>query len=287
MSRVYKNYYFRKSKFKKFNSMKKAYFILALGAIFVLGSANSCNDKTDKTVASKEVSAVADDTKEVATEVVKEAEKETSVVDDGERVQFIVTTSMGTMKGELYNSTPQHRDNFVKLANDGFYDELLFHRVIKDFMVQGGDPDSKGAEAGKRLGSGGPGYTVPAEFNANNIHKKGALSAARRGGPSNPGKASSGSQFYIVHGKKSSDPELNQLQARINSQKMMPTEFAYTEAQREIYKTLGGTPFLDMDYTVFGEITEGLDIIDKIAAVETAPGDRPVTDVTFKVEIVK
>jgi cyclophilin family peptidyl-prolyl cis-trans isomerase len=187
-------------------------------------------------------------------------------------VKFIIHTDLGDMKGILYNETPKHRDNFVKLAKSGYYDGLLFHRVIKDFMIQGGDPESKDAKPGQQLGSGGPGYTVPAEFNKQFIHKKGALSAARTGDNVNPMKASSGSQFYIVQGKKYPAAQLGS---------------NYTEEQKKIYETLGGTPFLDNNYTVYGEITEGLDVIDKIAAVQKDGNDRPVKDIRMTIKIVE
>lgn len=199
-----------------------------------------------------------------------EAKKETMV---------IISTSYGDMKVKLYDETPLHRDNFIKLANEGYYDGLLFHRVIQQFMIQGGDPNSKNAQAGQMLGAGGPGYTVPAEFNSNLIHKKGALSAARQGDQVNPTKASSGSQFYIVQGKPTSAQELKYLSSRTGVQ--------YTEEQVAVYAEIGGTPFLDMQYTVFGEVVEGLDVIDKIAAVRTAPGDRPIEDVKFTVKVVE
>lgn len=188
-----------------------------------------------------------------------------------------IETEYGKIVVKLYNETPQHRDNFIKLVKEDFYKDLLFHRIIKGFMIQGGDPDSKDAPAGKMLGSGGPGYTVPAEFDSSFIHKKGALSAARMGDQMNPKKESSGSQFYIVQGKTYGEQELEQLSRQ--------TGVNYTDEQKEIYKTIGGTPFLDMQYTVFGEVVEGLDIIDKIAAVQTAPGDRPVEDVKFTITL--
>jgi len=185
-------------------------------------------------------------------------------------IQLEIHTNHGVMTVKLYNETPLHRDNFVKLASEGFYDGLLFHRVIQGFMIQAGDPNSKNAPAGAQLGMGGPGYTVPAEFNTNLIHKKGALAAARLGDAMNPEKASSGSQFYIVQGRPTS----------VGSN--------YSDEQREIYKTIGGTPFLDGQYTVFGEVVKGLEIIDKIASVQTQPGDRPVNDVMItKIVIVK
>ncbi len=186
---------------------------------------------------------------------------------------FLIETDMGTMTVKLYDSTPQHRDNFKKLVKEGFYDDLLFHRVINGFMVQGGDPDSKGAPANKRLGSGGPGYTIPAEIGA--AHYKGALAAARTGGPSNPEKRSSGSQFYIVHGKPVTDSDLQRSAAQ--------KKITYTDEQKAAYKQNGGAIFLDGDYTVFGEVVQGLEVIDKIATTQTAPGDRPVKDVKMKV----
>jgi len=158
------------------------------------------------------------------------------------QVKFVIHTEFGDMKGILYNETPKHRDNFVKLAKSGFYDGLLFHRVIMGFMIQGGDPTSKTAKAGQRLGGGDPGYTIPAEFNPALKHKRGALAAARTGDDVNPTKASSGSQFYIVQPEK-------------------------------------GTHFLDMNYTVFGEITDGFDVIDKIASAPKDAGDRPLKDI--------
>ena len=179
----------------------------------------------------------------------------------------------------LYNETPQHRDNFVKLVKEKFYNGTLFHRVISNFMIQGGDPESKNAKPGQMLGNGGPGYTVPAEFNTSLIHKKGALAAARQGDGVNPKKESSGSQFYIVQGKKTTRPELESIGKR--------NGITYTEEQIKTYETVGGTAFLDMNYTVFGEVIEGLDVIDKIAAVKKARGDRPVEDVKITMKIVK
>jgi len=178
----------------------------------------------------------------------------------------------------LYDETPKHRDNFIKLVKDGFYNGTLFHRVIRDFMIQGGDPESKGAAPKQRLGTGGPGYTIEAEFRPEFIHKKGALSAARQGDQVNPEKRSSGSQFYIVQGKKATADELN----RISSQ----TGAFYTADQIKTYQQIGGTPFLDNQYTVFGEVIEGLDVIDKIAAVKTRPGDRPVEDLEMTMTLI-
>ncbi len=188
---------------------------------------------------------------------------------------IVIETPLGNMIAKLYDQTPLHRDNFVKHAELGFYNDLLFHRVINGFMIQGGDPNSKAATAGSLLGSGGPGYTIPAEFNAAFVHKKGAIAAARTGDQVNPKKESSGSQFYIVQGGIQTDQALNQMEDRKG--------IKYTEEQRKAYKTLGGTPFLDMDYTVFGEVIEGLDIIDKIASVKTERGDRPSENVSMKI----
>jgi cyclophilin family peptidyl-prolyl cis-trans isomerase len=185
-----------------------------------------------------------------------------------------IETDYGTMKIMLYNTTPIHRDNFVKLAKDGYYDGLLFHRVINGFMIQGGDPDSKNAPFEQPLGGGGPGYELDPEIGA--PHLKGALAAART---SNPQKRSSGSQFYIVQGQPVTDDFLNQME--------MQKGIKYSEAQRQAYKELGGAPFLDNDYTVYGEVVEGYDVIDKIAGVQTGQGDRPAQDVRMKVRIIK
>ena len=192
---------------------------------------------------------------------------------------ILLSSSYGDIKMVLYNETPQHRDNFVKLVKEEFYNGTLFHRVISNFMIQGGDPESKNAKPGQMLGNGGPGYTVPAEFNTSLIHKKGALAAARQGDGVNPKKESSGSQFYIVQGKKTTRPELESIGKR--------NGITYTEEQIKTYETVGGTAFLDMNYTVFGEVIEGLDVIDKIAAVKKARGDRPVEDVKITMKIVK
>ena len=188
-----------------------------------------------------------------------------------------ISTIYGDMTIKLYDETPQHRDNFIKLVNEEYYNGTLFHRVIKGFMIQGGDPDSKGAEKGVALGVGGPGYTVPAEFNAAFIHKKGALSAARQGDGVNPTKASSGSQFYVVQGKTYSKEELDAISRGKK----------YTEEQYKIYETVGGTPHLDMGYTVFGEVIEGLDVIDKIANVSKDQRDRPEEDIKMTITAVK
>lgn len=240
-------------------------------------------------------------------------------------VFVVLETDMGNMKLKLYENTPKHRENFLKLVKDKHYDGLLFHRVIKDFMVQGGSSDSRGAEKGKLVGGGDVGYMIDAEIFPENIHKKGALCAARQGDQMNPEKKSSGEQFYIVEGKTMTDEEMNvmekqrlggaqnQLGAKlfkpkqelykqfaasgdkvkadslINSiQQEIDKEFKdYTKHLlpanvREIYRTVGGTPFLDNEYTVFGEVVEGLDVLDKIAGVKTDGNDRPEEDVVIR-----
>jgi peptidyl-prolyl cis-trans isomerase B (cyclophilin B) len=170
------------------------------------------------------------------------------------------------MTAVLYNETPLHRDNFIKLVNQGWYNGSIFHRVINNFMIQGGGKDDKMND---------PGYKVPAEFVGKYFHKKGALAAARQPDQVNPEKASSGSQFYIVQGTVLTDAQLNQ------SGKVISPE------RRAGYKTLGGTPHLDDDYTVFGEVIEGLDVVDKIAAVQTGPGNKPLKDVKMKITVIK
>ncbi len=233
-------------------------------------------------------------------------------------------TTLGKFKIKLYSETPLHQKNFAKLIDQNYYDGLLFHRVIKDFMIQGGDPKSKGADKSVPLGNGGPGYTIPAEFNQKFYHKKGALCAARQGDVQNPEQRSSGSQFYIVTGAVYSLSDLNQMEVRINQQAkagMMRKYWAnpknkadaelyakykkelkrdslnalvakikqeqlnsyvpykFTEQQIKDYTTIGGTPFLDNNYTVYGEVIEGIEVVEAIGNVKTAPGDRPFEDV--------
>ena len=234
-----------------------------------------------------------------------------------------IETTLGTIRVKLYNETPLHRDNFIKLAKNDTYNGTLFHRVIKDFMVQAGDPDSKNAPKGKTLGTGDVGYTVPAEFvYPQYFHKKGALSAARQGDESNPKKASSGCQFYIVTGKVYSDSTLLSMEQQKNEGKLntifnalaqkhmkeiykmrkanneeglyalqdtllaeaeleaaKQPDFHFTPEQVKAYTTVGGTPHLDNEYTVFGEIVEGIEIVDKIQLVKTDRSDRPEEDV--------
>jgi len=192
-------------------------------------------------------------------------------------IRIKLTTDSGVMVIRLYDSTPLHRDNFVKLVEAHFYDSLLFHRVINGFMIQGGDPLSKNAEPGVMLGNGGGDMErIPAEFRPTLFHKKGVLAAAR---DNNPEKASSACQFYIAQGKKYTDEDLNMMEAQMGRKLSL--------AQRKAYKTVGGIPFLDMNYTVFGEVESGMEVIDKIASVPTAPGDRPIGDVRMKMEVMK
>lgn len=205
--------------------------------------------------------------------------KRNIVVNAPEKCLVEIQTEYGNMLVELFDSTPQHRDNFVKLAENGFYDDLLFHRVISGFMLQGGDPESKDAPANKSLGTGGPGYQVDAEFNDDLVHTKGALAAARTGDAVNPERKSSGSQFYIVQGGQINENQLNMMERRLGVR--------YTEAQRAAYLENGGTPQLDRSYTVFGQVIEGLDVIDKIANVDTNNRDRPMSDVKMQVKVIK
>ena len=239
-----------------------------------------------------------------------------------------IKTTEGDIIIRLYDETPKHRDNFLKLAKEGYFDGTLFHRVIKDFMIQGGDPDSKNAPKGKMLGTGGPDYTIPAEFvYPQYFHKRGALSAARTGDEVNPEKESSGSQFYIVWGKTFKPAELKQMEHQMAMQQeqqvfnqltkehheeimnlrrnrdrvglqelqdklIEQTKITYkqqgkpsfTEEQIEVYTNVGGTPFLDNQYTVFGEVEEGLDIVERIQNCDTDRNDRPTEDV--KIETV-
>jgi peptidyl-prolyl cis-trans isomerase B (cyclophilin B) len=198
------------------------------------------------------------------------------------RRDVLLRTNYGDITVRLSDSTPLHRDNFLKLVKVGFYDSVLFHRVIKNFMIQGGDPGSKHAAAGQPLGSGGPAYKIPAEFRTTLFHKKGVIAAAR---DNNPEKSSSGSQFYIVQGKVFTNEGLDSLETFRLGGKKIPAD------QREVYTTIGGTPHLDQNYTVFGEVVKGLNVVDKIASAETSKGidrDRPLEDVRIiKAKLVK
>jgi cyclophilin family peptidyl-prolyl cis-trans isomerase len=259
-------------------------FATGCAILAILGSASGCKNKSET---SKETPKTENSTAEVAPVIEEPAKPEQPMSENisnipGTKVR--VKTTFGDMIVLLYDETPGHKANFLKLVNEKYYDGLLFHRCIKGFMIQGGDPDSKGAPAEKQLGMGGPGYTVPAEFNPKLIHKKGALAAARQGGPVNPTKASSGSQFYIVQGTTMNDMQISQTQQYV--QRAAPG-FVYTDAQKEIYRTIGGTAQLDMDYTVFGEVIDGLNVIDIIASQPTKPGDRPVSDVVMSMEVIK
>ena len=196
-----------------------------------------------------------------------------------------MVTTVGTIRLRLYDSTPLHRDNFLRLVKSGYYDSVLFHRVIPKFMIQAGDPNSKRAAAGIPLGNGGPGYTVPAEFRPTIFHRKGVLAAARMGDDVNPEKKSSGSQFYIVQGRTFTDAEMDSVErVRLKGYKL-------PETHRQVYRTIGGTPQLDQNYTVFGEVVNGLDILDRIAALPTSKAqdrDRPLQDVRIvKAKLVK
>ncbi|MDP4276315.1 MAG: peptidylprolyl isomerase [Bacteroidota bacterium] len=251
------------------------------------------------------------------------AEKKSNIV--------LIETSMGNIKIRLYDETPKHRDNFLKLVNEHYYDSLSFHRVIKDFMIQGGDPDSKGAPANKQLGAGGPGYEIPAEIVYPQLfHKRGALSAARTGDQVNPERKSSGSQFYIVWGQVYSEAQLKNMEQQKAQQAMQayfnqlattrketiqtlyknkdqagldalqkelaaltqaefakhPNKGQFTPEQKAAYSTVGGTPFLDGDYTVFGEVIEGLDVVEKIQSCKTNSSDRPLSDIIMKMKVV-
>ncbi len=298
---------------------------LSIFAIIIMGiGIISCGTPAQKTSQQKDNKVADGVKKEVATQS----------ADTKDEVKVLIKTTAGDMTVKLYNETPLHKANFIKLVNDKFYDGVLFHRVIKDFMIQAGDPDSKNATKDQMLGSGGPGYTIDAEFNPKFIHKKGALAAARQGDNVNPQKKSSGSQFYIVQGKKYTVDELQQLEIQMEMQSYMPLIRQYLDAnqkdrervqkmqsernqkglgilidsitrvikeqhpeikankytaeQIKIYETIGGTPFLDRSYTVFGEVVDGLNIIDKIAAVETKAQDRPSEDVKIiSMQIVK
>lgn len=242
-----------------------------------------------------------------------------------------IHTTLGDITVRLYDETPKHRDNFLKLVKEGFFDGTLFHRVIKDFMIQGGDPESKGAPKGKSLGTGDTGYTIPAEFvYPKYFHKRGALSAARLGDEVNPNRESSGCQFYIVWGKVYKPQELKQMERQLEMQQEQTIFNAlakehrdeimslrrnrdraglqqlqdklveetqrkskemgkptFTEEQVKAYTTIGGTPFLDNQYTVFGEVVDGLDVVEKIQNVETSRDDRPKDDVTMTMTVVE
>ena len=192
----------------------------------------------------------------------------------------VITTEFGDIEILLYDGTPKHRDNFIKLAKEGFYDGLLFHRIIKDFVIQGGDPVSRNASKGELLGGSGPGYTIPAEINSSFYHKKGAIAAARQGDQVNPQRASSGSQFYIVTGTTLTPVQLNQLAAQGGRPQ-------FTEQMINDYTSKGGTPHLDGAYTVFGEVIKGIEIVEKLGQLPTDAYNRPNNDIRFRVKIIE
>lgn len=220
---------------------------------------------------------------EVTLEAINEkksrTQTQTIMIASPEKSLVEIQTPFGNLIVELYDDTPQHKQNFLELTRKGFYDNLLFHRVIDGFMVQGGDPQSRDATPNARLGAGGPGYQIPAEMEASHKHIKGALAAARQGDAVNPDKKSSGSQFYIVHGGEVSRDQLKMFGQRNN--------ITYQDDEIKAYEELGGTPFLDGQYTVFGRVINGLEVIDKIAQAPTRQGDRPVEDITMKIIEIK
>jgi len=262
----------------------------------------------------------------------KKKQQTVTVTEINQKVK--ITTDVGDIVVLLYDKTPLHRDNFIKLVTDSFYNGTLFHRVIQDFMIQGGDPDSKNAQPGTVLGEGGPGYTIKSEFDATLFHKRGALCAARMGDNVNPNKESSGSQFYIVQGKKFSPSEITNIEMRVNQSKRAeivnsiianpPKElkekvdsartlgtnesysnlvkdiepyiekelvkkgvFAFTDEQKKVYTTAGGSPHLDGSYTVFGEVIEGMDVVDKISQIKTDQNSRPLNDIKMTICLIK
>lgn len=202
-----------------------------------------------------------------------------------------IETTEGDITLKLYNETPLHRDNFIKLVKSKFYDGVLFHRVIDQFMIQSGDPNSKNAEPGKMLGDGDVGYTIPAEFRTPQLyHKRGVLAAARKGDVENPEKASSGCQFYIVVGKQFTNDQLDEMEAsKINKHgHANDSTYKFSDKARTDYTTIGGTPHLDGNYTVFGEVLTGMDVVDRIAKARTNRADRPIEDIRIiKVRLIR
>ncbi|MBO4654511.1 MAG: peptidylprolyl isomerase [Bacteroidales bacterium] len=197
-----------------------------------------------------------------------------------EMTKVLLKTSLGDIVIALYDETPQHKENFIKLVNEKYYDGVLFHRIIQNFMIQTGDPESKTAKPGQMLGNGGPGYTIPAEFVPNLYHKRGAVAAARMGDNVNPKKESSGSQFYIVDGRVFNTNEINRV--------IQMTGKMFSQEQINAYTSIGGAPHLDGDYTVFGEVVSGMDVVDKIAAQQKDGRDRPLEDIKIiSAEIMK
>lgn len=201
------------------------------------------------------------------------------------RTVIEIKTVYGDIYIELYSKTKKHRANFIRLAEGGFFDETLFHRVIKDFMIQGGDPFSRIPEKKDSVGEGGPGYEIDAEFFSEYIHKRGVIAAARNSDDVNPKRKSAGSQFYIVQGRKFTDAELDKFEQRISGN--LKRTFKFSLEARKVYKEIGGTPWLDMQYTVFGEVIKGMDVVDKIAYVKTGMRDMPQQEVKMDVNVLK
>lgn len=243
---------------------KSVLLILLVAGLFSIACTSSKNgDKKAQTKLDKQAA-------KEARLAAQEAEKIEKTKD---MTKVIFNTSMGDITIALYNETPLHRDNFIKLVKEEYYNGILFHRIIQGFMIQTGDPNSKTAKPGQMLGNGGPGYTIPAEFVPSLYHKRGALAAARMGDQVNPKKESSGSQFYIVDGTVFPYNELMAMRSG-NGQPL-------TQEQIDIYSREGGAPFLDGAYTVFGEVISGMDVVDKIAAQQKDPRDRPVNDISI------
>ncbi len=259
--------------------MKKFYvqYLVLFSAVFLLcltGYSQVKKTTATKTTTSKKIAAKKPLPAKTTTKV-KTAAPDNKPLSGNYRVKLV--TDSGTMVIRLYDSTPLHRDNFLNLVKQGFYDSLLFHRVIPEFMIQGGDPLSKNAAPGNMLGNGGGDMArIPAEFKPSLYHKKGVLAAARDG---NPEKASSACQFYIVDGKPFTDEQLNQLEPGRG--------FKYTPEQRTMYKTIGGTPHLDMGYTVFGEVESGMEVIGKISHAPRDGNNRPLADIRMHIELIK
>lgn len=280
--------------------MNKFFTFIALAAVTVFfASASSCSQSADATAQVETANAaqnedgqtaenVAPQVQDAADAGMTEADKEWEKVKDKamKSGQVKIETPMGDILIKLYDETPIHKENFLKLAYTGYYEDLLFHRVMNQFMIQGGDPDSKDAAPGQQLGRGGPEYKLDAEIKTGFIHKKGALAAARQPDQVNPGKKSSGSQFYIVQGK--TFPR-DAFQARVeggNAKRAADQQVKYTEEDLKTYETIGGYPYLDGEYTVFGEVLEGLDVVDKIALVTVDRANRPTEDVRMKMTVV-
>ena len=196
-----------------------------------------------------------------------------------DRIKVKIETKYGDMVAELYNETPIHRDNFINLVEEGFYNGTLFHRVIPSFMIQGGDPTSKNNSQKTKIGTGGPGYTLPAEFVSKHFHKKGALAAARMGDAVNPKKESSGSQFYIVEGKVYDEKTIDDIAKRMGKE--------LTPEQKKTYTTIGGTPHLDANYTVFGELVNGIEVVSKISNLTRDKNNLPIDNVMMNISIIK